>query len=573
MLLRPIQERFKKKCVKALKKHGNTMGVAATGFGKTVVLSAIGSEFDCRQLVIQHSNEILTQNLKKYSVFNEGKKLGLFNADIKTFRNDTTFASIQTLHRYVDQIPNDIGLVITDEAHRAICPTYMKVYDATKEKNKKCKFFFTTATPQRGDGKSLRKVCNNIGDWVTIKELVGLGFLVPPRAFIVDINRTQGQLLSLGNVSAGEQHQVADILNKKPINAEVVRNWKEIGGDRQTVVFCSTVAHAKDVCAEFVSAGVAAECVHGEMPQQAVTHILNRLRDGKIQVVVNVAKLTEGWDCPPVSCIVLLRMMSCKSAMLQMIGRGLRTVSPEEFPDAKPKRDCVVIDMGVSIIQHGDLEQLDGLHEERESQKGEVTTKTCPTEWGEKYRYPDRNGNTGCGAELPAQTKSCPFCGFQFERMDGEEDEFAPSVSLTEVDLLNASPFRWANLFGSDCLLMAGGFDAWVGVFSPDGGETFHALGHSKSHPGHINKLCVSSRLIAISAADDFLRARESGSAAKKSKRWLDEPASERQVELLNRFGYGLSAGFFGTKMSKYYASLHCNFQFNRHLIEGAIGV
>ncbi len=86
--------------------------------------------------------------------------------------------------------------------------------------------------------------------------------------------------------------------------------------------------------------------------------------------------LTEGWDHPPTSCVVLLRPSSCKSTMIQMVGRGLRTVDPAEHPGIV-KTDCIVLDFGISSLTHGTLEQdvdLDG----RDPTPGEAPTKTCP---------------------------------------------------------------------------------------------------------------------------------------------------------------------------------------------------
>lgn len=571
LIPRPYQTRSTKKVIKALKERGNSLLVAPTGAGKSYMLAMLSAAFKGQHAVLQHRDELVMQNIAKYRKVNDDRKVGLFTADVKTWRNDCTFAMAQTLCRNLDTIPK-LDLFIVDECHHIAAPSYRAIIDRVREVNPKCKIAGVTATPERSDKKSLRGVFDNLGDQITLKELIGLGFLVPPRAFIIDINKTHQELRALGNVSASEQFNVDAILNKKVVTDEVIRNWKESASGRQTIVFCSTVAHANAVAEAFRNAGVSAEAVSGEMSSGQRKSVLGRLRSGELTVVVNCMVLTEGFDYPPVSCIVLLRLCSAKGTLVQMVGRGLRTVNPEEYPGVI-KKDCIVLDFGTSIIVHGDLEQLDGLHEEREAEKGEATTKTCPEGWAEVYRYPDRNGNVGCGAELPAQTKTCPFCGYVFERMDGEEDEFAPSVSLTEVDLINASPFRWLTLWGSDSMLMAGGFDAWVGVFSPDGGDTFHALGHTISDKGRLHKLCVSSRMVAVSAADDFLRTHEKNAAAKKAKRWLDEPATERQVELLNLFGYELAAGFFGTQMSKYAASMHCNFQFNRHLIEGAIGV
>jgi DNA repair protein RadD len=77
---------------------------------------------------------------------------------------------------------------------------------------------------------------------------------------------------------------------------------------------------------------------------------------GEIQVITNVAVLTEGWDCQPTSCVILLRPSSFKSTMIQMIGRGLRKVEPERYPGVI-KDDCIVLDFGTSILTHGSIEQ------------------------------------------------------------------------------------------------------------------------------------------------------------------------------------------------------------------------
>jgi DNA repair protein RadD len=100
---------------------------------------------------------------------------------------------------------------------------------------------------------------------------------------------------------------------------------------------------------------------------------------------------------PPTSCVVLLRPSSYKSTMIQMVGRGLRTVDPEEYPGVV-KTDCIVLDFGTSSLMHGCLEQdvnLDGqLHQ------GEAPTKECPE----------------CDAEVPLACMECPLCGYVWER-------------------------------------------------------------------------------------------------------------------------------------------------------------
>lgn len=430
-----------------------------------------------------------------------------------------------------------------------------------------------TATPERGDKKSLRRFFNNVADQITVRELVGLGFPVPPRAFVVDLG-VQARLQRLQKQSGfGDQSDVADVLDTRPINEEVVKHWKEKAGGRRTICFCSTVKHAEDVAEAFRAGGVSAAVVHGAMPDGERRDVLSRFDRGQIDIITNVAVLTEGFDSQPVSCIILLRLCSEKGPLIQMAGRGLRTVDPELYPGVV-KKDCVILDFGTSIITHGDLDQGDGLHEEREAkEKGEAITKECPVEYnaGMSWRFPDSGGRMGCGMELPAQTRTCPVCGFLFERLDGHDP--VKEVSLMELDILNASPFRWTSLFPSDLALVATGFTSWAGIFSPDKGDTWVALGMSRDDK-RPHKLAVTSRLQAMAAADDFMRAREDGKAATKAKRWLDDPASEKQLQVLARYGYDVQDDFLGnSNYSKYSAACHSTFLFNRGLIERALEV
>ncbi len=113
-------------------------------------------------------------------------------------------------------------------------------------------------------------------------------------------------------------------------------------------------------------------------------------------MIANVAVLTEGYDNPPTSCVVLLRPSSYKSTMIQMVGRGLRTVDPEEYPGVI-KTDCVILDFGTSSLIHGSLEQdvdLDG-----RLATGDAPTKQCPE----------------CAATVPAAVIECPLCGYVWE--------------------------------------------------------------------------------------------------------------------------------------------------------------
>lgn len=574
MILRPIQNRAVRNAKAALKKYRNTLVIAATGAGKTIILSALAKEVRGKTLILQHRQELVQQNAAKFLKVNPEWPVSFFTANQKSFGGQAVFAMQQTMCRNLNHLPK-FDHIIVDETHHIVAPTYQEIIDACMDRNPLLLLSGFTATPERGDRKSLRKYFDNVSEKITIKELVALGFLVPPKAYVVNVG-AQPELQAIKNTSAfGDQQEVAKILNTANINQEVVRHWKEKAGDRKTIVFCATVQHALDMATAFKNSGVESGIVAGDMADGERKAVLQRFDRGRLQVLVNVAVLTEGYDSQPTSCVILLRQCSEKGPMIQMAGRGLRTVDPEIYPGVV-KKDCIILDFGTSLLTHGNLDQEDGLHHETaDKEKGEAILKTCPTEYtpGMTYHFPDKAGAEGCGAEVPVQTRTCPICGFTFERIDKQDEQACTEISLTELDILNQSPFLWQDVFNTDMCLMASGFAAWAGVFSPDRGETWVALG-KKQDEKKVYQLARTGRLQALSASDDFLRNYETAGAAKKSKRWLNEPATINQINLLNKFGYQLQADMFGNSgMTKYAASCVTNFFFNRTAIERALGV
>lgn len=437
-----------------------------------------------------------------------------------------------------------------DRRDNVVRASYRRIIDHVRNANPDARIFGATATPNRGDRKGLREVFDNVADQVRLGELVAPGHLVPPRTFVIDVG-VQDKLRAVRKSLADfDMAEVASIMDRAPVTDEVIRHWKEKAGDRQTVVFCSTVAHAAHVTEAFNAADVAAGLIHGDLPSEDRRDILAAYAAGDIRVIVNVAVLTEGWDHPPTSCVVLLRPSSYKSTMIQMVGRGLRTIDPEEHPGVI-KTDCVVLDFGTSSLIHGTLEQdvdLDGKTETREA-----PTKVCPA----------------CGAEIPLACFECPLCG---EVLGAEEDGEAEAASraeltgfiMTEIDLLKRSSFAWIDIFGADDALMANGFNAWGGIFFLEG--RWHAVGGAKGQNPRL--LGIGERTVCLAQADDWLNEVETDESAFKIRGWLNQAATEKQLQYLPpayRQDYGLT---------RYQASALMTFTFNkraiRHLVMSA---
>lgn len=548
MLLRPRQKLFVERSLSALNTHTNTLGVAPTGAGKTIMLSAVAGKMisgtDAKAAVLAHRDELTAQNRDKFARVNPAITTSVVDASDKSWNGHVTFAMVQTLSRSTNltNMPA-LDLLVIDEAHHATADSYRRIIDQALKANPSCRIFGVTATPNRGDRKGLREVFSNVSDQIRIGELIRSGHLVPPRSFIIDVGVKDELVKVRKTASDFDMGEVERIMNRTPVTDAVVKHWKDKAADRQSVVFCSTVDHARGVTDAFNAAGITAGLVHGEMGDGERRAVLTAYAAGELQVVVNVAVLTEGWDHPPTSCVVLLRPSSFKSTMIQMVGRGLRTVDPNEHPGVI-KTDCIVLDFGTSSLMHGSLEQevdLVGV-----DASGDAPTKCCPQ----------------CDADIPLGCQECPLCGFVFESIDDDSGDVPlTDFVMSEIDLLKRSSFRWCDLFGDDAALMAIGFSAWAGVFFLNG--RWYALGANKKTEPRL--LSIGERTVCLATADDWLNEHETDESAHKTRRWLSQPPTDRQLAYLPadyRHDFGLT---------RYQASALLSFQFNRNAIRSLV--
>jgi hypothetical protein len=226
--------------------------------------------------------------------------------------------------------------------------------------------------------------------------------------------------------------------------------------------------------------------------------------------------------------------------MLQMVGRGLRKLDPERYP-GQTKSDCVIMDFGYSLVTHGNLEaDVRLIQKAKDAEPGEAPQKTCK----------------GCGIKLPISVMICPICGYEDKISRGILEEFR----MTEVELLDASPFMWESLFDG-LVLVANGMQAWAAVISFGG--NFWAVGAVEGQ--RVQKIDVSDdKILAISSADDFLRTNGDTSLCRKTRSWLNLPPTQKQLQLL-----GGSASMFN--MNRYRASCLLTWNFNENKIRTRI--
>ena len=322
MELRPYQEEAKQNIFAQWDKGVmKTLLVLPTGCGKTIVFAKVTEE--CvrqgdRVLILAHRGELLEQAADKIH-----KSTGLGCATEKAeesclgswFR--IVVGSVQSLMREkrLSQFPSDyFDTIIIDEAHHSISDSYQRVLSHFSE----AKVLGVTATPDRGDMKNLGQVFDSLAYEYTLPKAIRSGYLSPIKAMTIPLRMDlSGVGVQAGDFKSGD---IATALD--PYLHQIADEMKKYCSDRKTVVFLPLVKTSQKFRDILNEKGFLAAEVNGESRDRA--EILSAYEQGKYNVLCNSMLLTEGWDCPSVDCIVVLRPTKVRSLYSQMVGRGTR---------------------------------------------------------------------------------------------------------------------------------------------------------------------------------------------------------------------------------------------------------
>jgi len=323
--------------------HKNILLVSPTGSGKTVIGShLIISAHDKlnNSLFFAHRRELIHQSSEKLDQC--GVPHGLILAGEKqSLMARTQVASIQSfLSRVIkdDRVMNpQAALIEIDEAHHAGCDSYQKIRDEYPD----AIIVGLTATPCLGDGSGLGNIWDVMIEVATVQELVDLGYLVPTKVIAPSIPDITGVKIN----SSGEYDEQQAVDRMSPIIGDIVEDWLKYAKGRKTIVFTRTVGESVYLAEQFEMAGVRVAHLDGETPNKKRDQIIADLEDGLLDVVTNCQVLTEGYDCPSISCVVLARLVKSFRLWLQMVGRGMRAEDG--------KKDCLVMDHGGAVYEHG----------------------------------------------------------------------------------------------------------------------------------------------------------------------------------------------------------------------------
>ena len=321
MNLRPYQLAAKAAVLEQWEVVDKTLLVLPTGTGKTIVFSAVTEE--CvrqgkRVLILAHRGELLAQAADKLY-----KTTGLKSAMEKAEQSclgsfyRVTVGSVQTLmreKRLKGFSANYFDTIIIDEAHHAISESYQNVLRHFPA----AKVLGVTATPDRGDMKDLGSVFESLAYEYTLPQAIKEGYLSPIKAVTIPLTLDiSGVATQAGDFKASDIDTALD-----PYLYQIADEMKKYCAERKTVVFLPLVKTSQKFRDILNERGFKAAEVNGESEERA--EILEAFDKGEYNVLCNSMLLTEGWDCPSVDCVVVLRPTKVRGLYCQMVGRGTR---------------------------------------------------------------------------------------------------------------------------------------------------------------------------------------------------------------------------------------------------------
>ena len=393
------QEDMKARIEKALCLHRSVMAQMPTGTGKTYLLTAVIDSFvranpKAKVWIVAHRRELVSQ------IDETVRKFHSYSSATSSLLSSVKAMSIQWLMRHYDEIEEEPGLIVIDEAHHALAKTYKEMW----ERFPNAKFLGLTATPCRLNGKGFTDLFDVLVQSWSVPEFISKGRLATyDFVSIKSDGVTQRLIDSLQKRGADGDYQNKEmdrLLNKKPSIERLYRSLEEYGKDRKGIVYAININHANAIAEFYREHGIAAVAIDSKTPASERRMLIERFKSSSlsfsnhpvplskegstsspspssseggdvtalrcseplrskdggpskvspdcagwdrlaeeltpIQVLVNVDIFSEGFDCPDVEFVQLARPTLSLAKYLQMVGRGLRV--------AKGKKNCVIID-------------------------------------------------------------------------------------------------------------------------------------------------------------------------------------------------------------------------------------
>lgn len=349
-----------------------------TAFGKTVIFTEFTRAANLRTLIVVPTMEVLDQTEDTFTRLAPQMKVGKIYAYAKEFFDQVTVTTYESLVGLTDPkkedptsfdfLPEDIGLLILDEAHHALGP---RASYAVSQFSNAIKLGFT-ATPVYSENRQVEKLLNTKIYGMSIKEAAERELLSPFKVWFAftntDISGVEVDIIT-GDYKPGQLSRAVNVASR---NQAAVDIYQQYFKGESAVVYCASVKHAREVANLFRQRGISVEAIWGSMNRNRRAKFVESFRKGEIQVLCNMQVLTEGFDAPNASVCINLRPTLSAVVAEQRGGRILR-LNP-----ANPDKEATIIDFmdkeGSDIWQvtFAEVAETAGVPEKLQGQTGVV---------------------------------------------------------------------------------------------------------------------------------------------------------------------------------------------------------
>ena len=321
-----------------------------TGTGKTICFLSVIRMLEKKALVLVHRQELLDQTYEKaLKIGFSPEEISVIKAGNKEEFSKLNIAMVQSLNNSLHLYPSSaIEMIVVDEAHHALAQSYINLFKYFEVFEREKTLLGFTATPLRGDGKSLGSIFIEQTFKMTLQEATQKGYICPVHGLRIQLSYDLENVENTGgDYNIG---QLDKIVNCEEAN-EIVASKCSTVMRKPCVVFCSTVDHAEKIKEKLIKKDCKAETISYLNSKSECAEIFRKLKDGEIDFILNAVKLTEGFDHPPIQTVVIARPTRSPALYKQMIGRGLR-LSPNKF-------DCLVMEFGTNDPKMITWDQID----------------------------------------------------------------------------------------------------------------------------------------------------------------------------------------------------------------------
>lgn len=325
---------------------------------------------------------------------------------------------------------NKIDVMIIDESHRSKAPEYVDLIDKIKPEV----LIGVTATPFRTKkGEDFVDMFDVIVNPISTRKLIERKFLVPYKIICpkVDVDFTGIKIKhSVSGESDFDQAELFKRYDNERVYQTVIDKWKEHGENRQTVVFCTNdKRHVNSVVEWFNKNGISAEGITSDTTTEQQKLTMKRFADGHINILVNIAMISEGISIDVTSCIMFVCATTSLVRWVQASARGNRSLWNSDYSDwltsggKYVKKDCILIDLGMNVSRPGlgspeDYDLMGFDLSGKPKSEGVAPMKSCKK----------------CEHANYASARFCKNCGEKFEIKIKDDKVFADEVEMQEIN-------------------------------------------------------------------------------------------------------------------------------------------